>query len=146
MARRNKKVIKLRAYRDNLLAQITNLETVQRTYQKRMWLIREALRENDSLRAYALATDEDARKTIGLDDVKLNDAIGELALVYRMLNVEGEYTHQIDKAIEHNDWLRAKALCHEHKEQRANNDKLLSRWGLDNGFTRKWRKEDEEST
>lgn len=146
MARRNKKVAKLRKYRDKLLVTITNLEGTIRHYEEAFWQIRKALQSENSLRAYALSTvaHEDEPDGIDREFRYKNEAVKELTLIYRMLTVERKYSEEIQIAVRHRDWLRTLALCEDHKQEIREHDMLLSRWQDLNGITRKLRKELED--
>ena len=144
MARtRSKKVNKLRAYRDKLLERITNLEGDVRHNQGVLWEIRKALQQENHLRAYALASDEEGSQQV-LRHVKVNELAKELALIYRMLIVERNYTEEVQVAARHRDYLRVAALCADHEAETSAHDKMLVRWSKDNGYTRSLRDEDNE--
>jgi len=137
MARRNAKVLKLRAYRDKLLASITELEGKVRYYQATLREARKMLQQENYLRVYALLSDDEAEELRNF--VSTNEAVKELALVYRMLAVERNYTMELDRAVKSNDWLRAKALSADHIHEQIAHDKMIGEWGKDHGFTRSLR-------
>ena len=134
MTRKNKKLVKVRQYRDKLLLRITELESQVRRFSAVCREIRRSLQQEDTLRAYALASEEDESEDI-LADVEKDELAKELALVYRMLAVERNYTYELDRAVGHNDWLRCKALCADHKAEQVAHDKMLGAWSRDHGFT-----------
>lgn len=134
---KNKKLKKLREYRDKLLSRISNLEGDIRDRDARMREIRVALQQENNLRAYAVSSphggyeDAEWKEVIGL-----NDAITELTFVYRLLAMERDYTLEIDKALRANDLLRARALVAQHQEDQIKHDNLLQSWGAKHGFVR----------
>jgi hypothetical protein len=150
MARnRNKKLTKLRQYRDKLLEIITNLEGTIRRYEELCRSARKALHQNDTLRAYALVAAADNDNGLNAATLEKQQIINELALVYRFLAVERNYTHAMHKAALHRDYLRVAALCADHKAEEAAHDKMLSRWSEEgHGFTRSLREQlhDEDAT
>ena len=150
MARRNKKVLKLREYRDKLLAQITMLERDARTHKERFRMIRKAIanEKEGALRVYAIATeglDDDgyggSNGHLPIEFIDKNEAIAELTLVYKMLAVERQYTNEIDKALKSRDLLRMAALAADHFAEQNAHDKMLSTWSRDHGFTKSLRDE-----
>ena len=144
MARnRNKKVNKLRRYRDKLLQRITNLEGMVRHGTEVLWEIRKALQNENHLRAYALASDEEGSQQV-LRHVDKNELVKELALTYRMLNVERKYSADIQVAARQRDYLRVAALSADHQAESIAHDKMLSTWSKDHGFTKSVRKEMED--
>lgn len=143
---KNKKLRKLREYRDKLLARTSDLEAKIRDRDSRLAEIRYALQQENSLRAYALSSphsdpyeDSEWKEVVGL-----NDAITELTFVYRLLAMERDYTLEIDKALRANDLLRARALVEQHQEEQNKHDNLLQSWGAEHGFVRhlkgQWKK------
>ena len=141
MARnRNKKLRKVQMYRDKLMARVTTLEGYVRHGQAVLGEIRKALAKEDHLRAYALATDEEGAQWV-LTHVDKNDVINELALVYRMLNVERTYTSNITTAVRARDLLRLAALAANHTAESRAHDQMLDQWSKDHGFIRSLRKE-----
>ena len=130
----NKKVKKLRAYRDKLLERITNLEGMVRHQQEVLWEIRKALQQENHLRAYALASDEEGSQQV-LRHIKTNEIVKELTLVYRFLAVERGIVNDIVRAATQRDYLRVAALCADHKAEAYAHDKVLSSWGDDHGYT-----------
>ena len=145
MARRNKKVLKLRAYRDKLLSRITVLERDARTYVERFRQIRKSLADdkNNGLRACALATEETVNAynegSLNIEFIDKNEAIAELTLVYKMLSVERKYTTEMHKCLETRDLLRMAALSADHFNEQIAHDKMLSTWSKDHGFTKSLR-------
>ena len=137
---KNKKIRKLRLYRDKLLVRVTNLEGMVRHANEVMWAIRKALQDEDHLRAYALASDEEGSQHV-LRHVKINEVVKELALVYRFLIVERKFTLDIHRAAEQRDYLRVAAICANHKAEEQAHENMLSRWSTDHGFTNKLREE-----
>lgn len=135
---RNKKINKIRRYRDKLLVRTTNLEGTIREHVGVFSLIRVALRDTDYIRAYALSALPEA--AVKNNDVIMfrdkNEIIKELTLVYKMLAVERNYTYQISTAGFNRDLLRIAALSAEHKAEQIAHDKMLSRWSKDHGFTK----------
>lgn len=146
MANRNKKVIKLRLYRDKLLEKITNMEGMLRHNVHTFSMIRKCLQQENHLRAYALASEPEECSED--DDLKnfmtTNEMAKELALVYRFLAVERNYTFELDSAANKRDYLRVAALCADHKAEQVAHDKMLTRWSMDHGFTRRLRNENNE--
>lgn len=144
MARnRNKKLSKLRRYRDKLLERVTNLEGMVRHGTEVLWEIRKALQGENHLRAYALASDEEGSQQV-LRHVKVNELAKELSLVYRMLSVERRYSADIQVAANQRDYLRVAALSADHQAESIAHDKMLTTWSKDHGFTRSLRDEDNE--
>lgn len=150
MPKRNKKVIKLRHYRDKLLARITTLEQQLRTNHEMFRQIRKALSQEEgaTLRAYAIATDgldetlnTDTEDYVSLEFISKNDAVAELTLVYRMLAVERNYTYEMGRALNTQDLLRMAALAADHTAEQIAHDKMLSTWSKDHGFTKSLRDE-----
>ena len=141
MARnKQKRINKIRKYRDKLLTRITDLEAFIRGYKITLIDIRAALHDNNVLRAAALSTmDADA-----LEDVdkfrETNELASELALVYRMLIVERQYAVDILKAANQRDYLRTAALCSSYKDEIAAHEKMLNEWSQEHGFTRSLRR------
>jgi hypothetical protein len=147
MARtRNKKVQKLRTYRDKLLVKITNLEGTVRHYVEIMGWIRKCLQLEDNLRAYALASDpEDTLHADLKEFIDKNEIAKELALAYRMLNVERRYTAEVQAAAERRDYLRVAALSADHQAESIAHDKMLGEWTRDHGFKHSMKKEMEDA-
>ena len=141
MARRNKKLMKLRQYRDKLIADNVNLRADIRTRDERFSQIRKALSSEGggSLRAYAIATDDDGLKEGSLEFVEKNAAVAELTLVYKMLSVERNYTDEMSRALGTQDLLRMVALTADHRAEALAHDKMLSTWSMDHGFTKSLR-------
>ena len=143
MAKRNRKVQKLRAYRDKLMMRVTNLETDVRHTQEVMREIRKALQEENLIRAYALAAnDETQGSQLALAHVEKNQIVAELALVYRFLSVERKYTEDIQRAAQARDFLRVAALTADHMAESIAHDSQLSEWSKTRGYTRSLRNED----
>jgi hypothetical protein len=150
---KNKKARKLQNYRDKLLVRVTNLEGAVRHYVEIMDWVRKCLQLEDYLRAYALASEPDD-KVIPNDILRLhvdlkefidkNEIAKELALAYRMLNVERQYTKQIQVAAHQRDYLRVAALCAEQVAEAKAHDQMLSRWSQDHGFKYSMKKEMED--
>ena len=136
MARtRNKKILKLRKYRDKLLVLLSEKEKVLREQQELFSMIRMALTKDEHLRAYTLAQGDDDPDLQGFRH--LNNIIKELVIVIRYLAVERTYTQQLDDAVDKNDWLRAKALCSQHKEETKSHDLILSEMEYRRGVSTK---------
>lgn len=135
---KNKKLRKLREYRDKLLSRISTLEGEVRDRDSRLRAIRMALQEENDLRAFALSSvhSDDYEDSEWKEALGLNDAITELTFVYRLLAMERDYTLEIDKALRANDLLRARALVAQHQEDQAKHDNLLQSWGAEHGFVR----------
>jgi hypothetical protein len=121
------------------LEKITNLEGVVRHNVMTFSMVRKCLQQEDYLRAYALASDDEHDDL--KDFVTTNEVAKELALVYRMLNVERNYTDELTKAANRRDYLRVAALCADHHDEQIAHDKMLTRWSKDHGFTRSLRDE-----
>lgn len=140
MARRNKKLMKLRAYRDKLIADNVNLQSRIREDEMRFFSVRKALSKDDALRAYAIASsdikDSDAPP---LEFIEKNEAIAELTLVYKLLSIERNYTHEMITAVRLRDLLRIAALTADHIAEADAHDKMLSTWSKDHGFTKSFR-------
>ena len=151
MARRNKKVLNLRAYRDKLLSRITLLERDARTYVERFRQIRKTLAndKSDTLRAYAIATEEIdnayGEDCLNIEFIEKNEAIAELTLVYKMLSVERKYTTEMHQCLETRDLLRMAALSADHFNEQIAHDKMLSTWSKEHGFTKSLRTEHESN-
>ena len=142
---KNKKARKLQNYRDKLLVRITNLEGTVRHYVEIMNWIRKCLQLEDTLRAYALASEPEDKQHADLKEfVDKNEVAKELALAYRMLNVERRYTEQIKSAAEQRDYLRVAALTAQHQAEGQAHDKMLARWSTDHGFKYSMKKEMED--
>lgn len=143
MPKRNKKVIKLRLYRDKLIARIVHLEAKSREHTEILRQTRKALQKEDTLRAYAIISDPDVLTTgaISLSFLEKNDAIAELTLVYKMLAIERNYTFELGRALNTQDLLRMAALTADHTAEQVAHDKLLSSWSKDHGFTKSLREE-----
>ena len=142
MAKRNVKVQKLRKYRDKLLVKITNYEGLVRQMQQTFHEARKALQQEDTLRVYALCSDENHD---GLKEfIDKNELAKELALAYRMLNVERKYTAEIQKAAQARDYLRVAALSADHLAESVAHDKMINEWSRDHGFKQAIRKEMED--
>ena len=137
---KNKKVKKLRLYRDKLLMRITNMEGAIRYQDEVFSMIRKCLQRNDTLRAYALASE-----TSEHDDIKVVASVQEIAkeltLVYRFLAVERKFTEDIYRAAEQRDYLRVAALCADHLAESNAHDRMLNEWSEDHGFTKNLREE-----
>lgn len=135
MAKRNKKVLKLRAYRDKLIARCTGLEADIRRGAEVFRLICVALKDNDTLRAYTLASGnidhEDLSSPEFHDPAELAK---ELTLVYRMLSVERNYTEQLQQAVNRRDYLRCAALAADHQAESRAHDRMLSEWSQNHGI------------
>lgn len=140
MARRNKKLVKLRSYRDRLIADNVNLRTEIREHEQRQHETRKALSNEDTLRAYAICSGEGGNMP-PLEFVEKNEAIAELTLVYKMLSIERQYTDEIGRAVVSRDLLRIAALCADHQVEQIAHDKMLSTWSVDHGFTNSLRGE-----
>ena len=144
MARRNKKLLKLRQYRDKLIADNVNLRQDIRTHEFRLSGIRKALQQPKDrggaiLRAYAMASDDEGEGKPPLEFIEKSEAVAELTLVYKMLVVEREYTEQMTRAAGSRDLLRIAALTADHLAEATAHDKMLSTWGVDHGFTKSLR-------
>lgn len=138
---RNKRVRKLREYRDRLIESNVNMEGAMREYQQVFHEIRKALQKEEHLRAYALASSQTA------DDEEfplINELSKELALVYRFLITEREYTKTIGIAANQRDYLRVAALAAEHNEHVRSREKLLSAWQETHGWTKIVKDRDEK--
>ena len=137
MARKNKRLHRLREYRDKLLLKITMLESSIRTHQFALKQIRKALVNDDTLTAYATAS-LDSEELVKSPEFREFDTANELAkeltLVYRMLAVERKYTDEMQVAANHKDWLRILALTADHQAEFAAHDKMLTTWSKDHGF------------
>lgn len=141
MARnKHKRLNKLRRYRDQLLLKITNLEGHAKHHNLVMHEIRKALAKDDSLRAYALASDEEGIWS-KLKGTELVEIMKELALAYRTLNIERKYTAEIGIAARQRDYLRVAALAETLAAEVEAHDRVLADWSKDHGFTRSLRKE-----
>ncbi len=143
MAKNNsKRLWKLRSYRDKLIEKNVIITGKNRYLHEVLRLIRKSLQKDDSLTAYAYASDPDAID--GSNVIKFsdkNELAKELALVYRFLIVERQYTKKISIAASQRDYLRVAALASEHAEEHIAHDKMLSLWSEDHGFTKRLRKE-----
>ena len=140
---RNKKVLKLRAYRDKLIVKCTNLESKNRHLAEITRQIRKALQQENTLRAYALAsapTCVDGWEFKAFND--MNQLTAELTLVYRFLSVERKYSDEVQVAARARDYLRVAALTADHIAEAEVHDKMLKEWSMDHGFTRSLRNED----
>jgi len=136
---RNKRVRKLREYRDRLIESNTNMEGAMREYQHVFSEIRKALGKEDTLRAYALASSQSA------DDEEfplINEMAKELALVYRFLITEREYTKTIGIAANQRDYLRVAALVAEHNQHVRAREATLTEWQKIHGFSKSLRDRD----
>ena len=139
---KNKKARKLQNYRDKLLVKITNLEGTVRHYVEIMGWIRKCLQLEDTLRAYALASDPEDTLHVDLKEfIDKNEIAKELALAYRMLNVERQYSADIQVAANQRDYLRVAALSAQHQAEAIAHDKMLARWSTDHGFKYSMKKE-----
>lgn len=136
MGKRNKTVAKLRKYRDQLIMYNVDLEHEIRMRDTRFREIREALTNDDKLRAYTLANiyNEFDEEFLCEIEVTMSEAVRELTLVYRMLVTEREFTSQTAEAIRVNDWLRARALTEEHMDLAGRRDQLLKDWTKQKGL------------
>lgn len=145
---RNKRLQKVRRYRDKLIERITNLETEIRKYVQILKEIRMACHNTDLLRVHTLALDDTYTDEALKDSTPIHQLAGELALVYRMLNVERKFSGQILIAAGQRDYLRVAALAADHNMETKAHDDMLSRWSRDHGFTRILREEarDEDVT
>jgi len=142
VAKRNKKVLKLRAYRDKLLEKITNLESTVRRYQELCRSARKALQQDKHLRAYAIVSDDEGNEHLDVEMLEKNELAAELSLVYRFLIVERRYTEEVSRAAHGRDYLRVAALTADHTAESVAHEKMLTRWSADHGFTRSLRDED----
>lgn len=140
MAKTNKKLRKLRYYRDKLILKINQAERKIRNNHAILWEIRKSLQNENTIRAYALATN-DSDMQYSLRHLPINDVISELTLAYRILSVERKYTAQMLIAANNRDYLRVAALCVEHLDEAKAHDKMLGEWSQDHGYTRSLRKE-----
>jgi hypothetical protein len=139
---RNKKVGKLRRYRDKLITKNVDLEGKNRYLLEVLRVIRKALQKEDTLRAYALASEPDAVGDMSLSSfTDKNELAKELTLVYKMLVIERRYTKDIEQASHQRDYLRVAALCADHGMEWIAHDKMLNDWSQDHGFTRRLRQE-----
>lgn len=142
---KNKKARKLQNYRDKLLMRVTNLEGTVRHYVEIMGWIRKCLQLEDHLRAYALASEPDDKLHLDLKEfIDKNEIAKELALAYRMLNVERQYSADIQVAANQRDYLRVAALSAQHQAEAIAHDKMLARWSTDHGFKFSMKKEMED--
>lgn len=142
---KNKKARKLQNYRDKLLMRVTNLEGTVRHYVEIMGWIRKCLQLEDHLRAYALASEPEDKLHLDLKEfIDKNEIAKELALAYRMLNVERRYSADIQVAASHRDYLRVAALSAQHQAEANAHDKMLARWSTDHGFKFSMKKEMED--
>ncbi len=122
--KRNKTLKKLRVYRDRLIKERNEYqaESIKKSDE-----LREAfssLRKNDMIRAMAILSPWD--DVTDLQPVKaLRDVLADMTTLYMYLNIEREYTSEISRAVEQNDWLRAKALAAQHRSCEHTRDKLL---------------------
>lgn len=132
---KNKKIRKLRLYRDKLLIAVTNLQGENRHMRHTMDEARRCIYTEETLRAVALLSNEDEDHTLK-NFVIANEAAKELALVYRFLVVERKFTEDVQVAATNRDYLRVAALCADHQAEAAAHDKMLTRWSKDHGFTR----------
>lgn len=148
---KNKKIRKLRAYRDKLLMKITNLEGTVRQYVEIMHWVRKSLQQEDVLRAYALASDPEA----GMDETRqvpiqireameAHELVKELTLVYRFLVVERKFTEDMHRAAEQRDYLRVAAICADHELEAIAHEKMLHHWSKDHGFRKSLIKESQD--
>lgn len=142
---RNKKVQKLRNYRDKLLVKITNLEGVVRHNIEVLSWIKKCMANDDNLRAYALASDPAAPHKELKEFIDKNEIAKELALAYRMLNVERRYTAEVQAAAQRRDYLRVAALSADHQAESIAHDKMLGEWTQDHGFKHSMKKEMEDA-
>ena len=140
---RNKKVQKLRRYRDKLLVTQCNLEATIREYKEVFSQIIRAASGDKLLRVIALASDKRDSPEMEVFVLK-DDIIKELTLVYRMLAVERRYSADIQVAAKQRDYLRVAALSADHQAESIAHDKMLTEWSRDHGFTRSLRKEMED--
>ena len=122
--RKNKTVVKLRKYRDKLIAEREVLNAEIRESTERFSQIRHALQKNDSLRAYALA----GMARLDPSFYRINTTITELTILYRYLVFERDFTQQIYHALMQNDLLRARALIAQHVEDAKEHDKNLYKY------------------
>lgn len=142
---KNKKVRKLRLYRDKLLVAKTTQEGEVRLLKETLRQIRKALQKEDTLRAYALASDDQVDIDPAIQEyLTLNEATKELTLVYRFLSVERKFTEEVHVAANHRDYLRVAAICADHKHEFTAHDRMLNEWSRDHGFTRTLKKEMED--
>ena len=147
---KNKKVHKLRTYRDKLLAKQAALESVIRSNTEVFKQIVQAVttqpvRTNATqlLRVVALASDRDRCEE--MQEFRSQDEIiKELTLVYRFLVVERKYTEQVQAAAMARDYLRVAALSADHQAESIAHDKMLDLWSKDHGFTRRLRMESKD--
>lgn len=140
---RNKKVAKLRSYRDKLILKTVDLEGKIRHLCEVLRVIRKALQKEDTLRAYALASESDLSEDAELVSfADKNEMAKELALVYRFLAVERQYADDMSKAADQRDYLRVAALAATHKAEAAAHDNMLATWSMDHGFTRRLKQEE----
>lgn len=147
MPKRSKKVLKLRRYRDKLIADNVNLRSKIRIQEEMFHAIRKALQREDTLNAYAVASNDpnDEETWMSYGFIEKNEAIAELTLVYKMLSIEREFTHHMIRAATQKDYLRVAALSAEHLSEAEAHDKMLSIWSVDHGFTKSLRDECNEN-
>lgn len=147
MTSRNKKVLKLRQYRDKLIGNNVNLNGKLRMYEATLQHIGLALRKEDYLRAAALAslphTDEIVDTMTA--DWNKNEMMKELSLIYKFLVVERRYTEEISQAVQQRDYIRIAALSADHYAEAKAHDKMLTDWSHDHGFTRSLKEREDEA-
>ena len=144
MARRSKKLATLRKYRDKLLARLTKLEE---DHRELLWICHEArmnLIANDNMRAFAFLAGDQVSTEEYKEFNKNNKLVSELALVFRQLNVEREYTMQIQKAVGQRDWVRVLALSADHEDEAVAHNKQLDEWEKENGAMKDLIRRDKE--
>lgn len=151
---RNKTLRKLRGYRDKLIREKVDLQTKLDECYLRINEARWAIEDGELLRAVALLSHDsgwygDTHVIGGRWQEQLPEHIeekkhlvSELSLVYKMMVIQQELTNELTKAIDCRDYLRAAALCADHKERALAHDKILDGWQKEGkGFVNILRKE-----
>lgn len=140
MRGKNKKVRKLRAYRDKMLLRIGALEARIRSDEEIFKEVTRCIRTQNYLRIAALVSGDRSFYEGSLDALRIDKVIQELSLVYRMLNIERSYTKEIQRAATNRDYLRVAALCSDHTASSEMHQKVLGAWSQ-HGFIKQLRKE-----
>lgn len=146
MASRNKKVLKLRHYRDKLIGNNVNLNGKLRMYEATLDHINLALVKGDTLRAAALASLPHTSEIVDsmTAEWNKNEMMKELTLIYKFLVIERRYTEEIMEAVAQRDYLRIAALSADHLAEAIAHDKMLTDWSHDHGFTKSLREKEKE--
>ena len=118
-----KTVKKLRQYRDKLLVEKAEMQEEINSNWRAFVDIRRALQKNDLLRAIAICREPE--EALDEEFLVTNQLEAELTIVFQMLAIERDYGSDIRKAVDNNDWLRAKALTAEYSDQQVHNDNIL---------------------